>query len=172
MTRRWSRKLEDGLKRLDQKAADAASRKYPKPPDFGSAGDLAGNDGREKPLAPSPERGRADQAQRSALRRSRPDQGEHDVVDQPELARNVQKKLDEKMAAAADAGGHHLRYAAPRPMRLPRSIAPSQWLEFLESHLTLFLATLEAQGINIRTSINLEDAPATMFRSGPGWSPR
>jgi tetratricopeptide (TPR) repeat protein len=47
----------------------------------------------------------------------------------------------------------------PRPMRLPRSIAPSQWLEFLESHLTLFLATLEAQGINIRTSTNLEDAP-------------
>ena len=46
----------------------------------------------------------------------------------------------------------------PRPMRLPRSIAPSQWLEFLESHLTLFLATLEAQGINIRTSVNLEDA--------------
>ena len=44
-------------------------------------------------------------------------------------------------------------------MRLPRSIAPSQWLEFLESHLTLFLATLEAQGINIRTSVNLEDAP-------------
>ena len=44
-------------------------------------------------------------------------------------------------------------------MRLPRSIAPSQWLEFLESHLTLFLATLEAQGINIRTSVNVEDAP-------------
>ena len=48
---------------------------------------------------------------------------------------------------------------APRPMRLPRSIAPSQWLEFLESHLTLFLATLEAQGINVRTTVNVEDAP-------------
>src|SRR5580698_7504193 len=47
----------------------------------------------------------------------------------------------------------------PRPMRLPRSIAPSQWLEFLESHLTLFLATLEAQGINVRTTVNIEDAP-------------
>lgn len=70
----------------------------------------------------------------------------------------IQKKLDEKMA-------HLLTQAAaicetpPRPMRLPRSIAPSQWLEFLESHLTLFLATLEAQGINIRTSVNVEDAP-------------
>jgi tetratricopeptide (TPR) repeat protein len=70
----------------------------------------------------------------------------------------IQKKLEEKM-------GQILTQAAavcetpPRPMRLPRSIAPSQWIEFLESHLTLFLATLEAQGINVRTTVNVEDVP-------------
>jgi tetratricopeptide (TPR) repeat protein len=70
----------------------------------------------------------------------------------------VQKKLDEKMAQLVTQAAAVCE-TAPRPMRLPRSIAPSQWLEFLESHLTLFLATLEAQGINIRTSVNIEDAP-------------
>ena len=44
-------------------------------------------------------------------------------------------------------------------MRLPRSIAPSQWLEFLEGHVALLLATLEAQDVVIRTTVNLEDAP-------------
>ncbi len=70
----------------------------------------------------------------------------------------VQKKLDEKMSAMLTQAAA-ICDTPPRPMRLPRSIAPSQWLEFLESHLTLFLATLEAQGINIRTATNLEDAP-------------
>jgi len=70
----------------------------------------------------------------------------------------IQKSLDEKMAQLLTQAAA-ICETAPRPMRLPRSIAPSQWLEFLESHLTLFLATLEAQGINIRTSVNLEDAP-------------
>jgi tetratricopeptide (TPR) repeat protein len=70
----------------------------------------------------------------------------------------VQKKLDEKMAQLLTQAAA-ICETAPRPMRLPRSIAPSQWIEFLESHLTLFLATLEAQGINIRTSVNVEDAP-------------
>jgi tetratricopeptide (TPR) repeat protein len=70
----------------------------------------------------------------------------------------IQKKLDEKMAGLV-AQATAICETAPRPMRLPRSIAPSQWLEFLESHLTLFLATLEAQGINVRTSVNVEDAP-------------
>ena len=69
----------------------------------------------------------------------------------------IQKKLDEKMSQLLTQAAA-ICETAPRPMRLPRSIAPSQWLEFLESHLTLFLATLEAQGINIRTSVNLEDA--------------
>ena len=70
----------------------------------------------------------------------------------------IQKKLDDKMAQLlTQAAG--ICETAPRPMRLPRSIAPSQWLEFLESHITLFLATLEAQGINVRTTVNLEDAP-------------
>jgi len=70
----------------------------------------------------------------------------------------TQKKLDEKMSQLLTQAAA-ICETAPRPMRLPRSIAPSQWLEFLESHLTLFLATLEAQGINIRPSVNLEDAP-------------
>jgi tetratricopeptide (TPR) repeat protein len=70
----------------------------------------------------------------------------------------IQKRLDEKMAALI-VQATAICETAPRPMRLPRSIAPSQWLEFLESHLTLFLATLEAQGINVRTTINVEDVP-------------
>jgi len=70
----------------------------------------------------------------------------------------IQKSLDEKMSQLLTQAAV-ICETAPRPMRLPRSIAPSQWLEFLESHLTLFLATLEAQGINIRTSVNVEDAP-------------
>jgi tetratricopeptide (TPR) repeat protein len=72
----------------------------------------------------------------------------------------IQKKLDEKMSQLLTQAAA-ICETAPRPMRLPRSIAPSQWLEFLESHLTLFLATLEAQGINIRTTVNVEDAPRT-----------
>ena len=71
---------------------------------------------------------------------------------------DIQKKLDDKMAQLLTEAATVCE-TPPRPMRLPRSIAPSQWLEFLESHLTLFLATLEAQGISIRTSVNLEDAP-------------
>ena len=70
----------------------------------------------------------------------------------------IQKKLDDKMSPLLTQA-EAICETPPRPMRLPRSIAPSQWLEFLESHLTLFLATLEAQGINIRTSVNVEDAP-------------
>src|ERR1019366_2120925 len=49
----------------------------------------------------------------------------------------TQKKLDEKMAHLLTQAAA-ICETAPRPMRLPRSIAPSQWLEFLESHLTLF----------------------------------
>ena len=70
----------------------------------------------------------------------------------------IQKRLDEKMAQLITQATT-ICETAPRPMRLPRSIAPSQWIEFLESHLTLFLATLEAQGIIIRTSVNVEEAP-------------
>jgi tetratricopeptide (TPR) repeat protein len=70
----------------------------------------------------------------------------------------VQKKLDDAMSRLLTRTSTVCE-TAPRPMRLPRSIAPSQWLEFLEGHVTLLLATLEAQGIAIRTSVNLEDAP-------------
>jgi tetratricopeptide (TPR) repeat protein len=70
----------------------------------------------------------------------------------------TQKRLDEKMSNLL-ALAATVCETAPRPMRLPRSIAPFQWLEFLEGHLTLFLATLEAQDIVITTSVNLEEAP-------------
>lgn len=70
----------------------------------------------------------------------------------------TQKKLDDAMSRLLTRTADVCE-TAPRPMRLPRSIAPSQWLEFLEGHVTLLLATLEAQGIVIRTSINLEQAP-------------
>ena len=70
----------------------------------------------------------------------------------------TQKKLDDAMGRLLTRTAAVCE-TAPRPMRLPRSIAPSQWLEFLEGHVTLLLATLEAQDIVIRTSINLENAP-------------
>jgi len=70
----------------------------------------------------------------------------------------TQKKLDDAMSRLLTRTAVVCE-TAPRPMRLPRSIAPSQWLEFLEGHVTLLLATLEAQDIAIRTSINLEQAP-------------
>jgi len=70
----------------------------------------------------------------------------------------TQKKLDDAMSRLLTRTAS-VCDVAPRPMRLPRSIAPSQWLEFLEGHVTLLLATLEAQDIIIRTSINLEQAP-------------
>jgi tetratricopeptide (TPR) repeat protein len=71
---------------------------------------------------------------------------------------DTQKKLEEKMSSLL-ALAATVCETAPRPMRLPRSIAPFQWIEFLEGHLTLFLATLEAQDIKINTSVNLEEAP-------------
>jgi tetratricopeptide (TPR) repeat protein len=70
----------------------------------------------------------------------------------------TQKKLDEMMSRLLTRAAAVCE-TAPRPMRLPRSIAPSQWLEFLEGHVTLLLATLEAQEIIVRTSVNLEEAP-------------
>ena len=70
----------------------------------------------------------------------------------------TQRKLEEQMSGLI-AQAAKVCETAPRPMRLPRSIAPSQWIEFLENHLTLFLATLEAQEIVVPVSVNLEDAP-------------
>ncbi|MCE0483261.1 MAG: tetratricopeptide repeat protein [Methylacidiphilales bacterium] len=72
----------------------------------------------------------------------------------------TQKKLDETMSRLLTRTASVCE-TPPRPMRLPRSIAPSQWLEFLEGHVTLLLATLEAQGITVHTTVNLEDAPRT-----------
>jgi tetratricopeptide (TPR) repeat protein len=70
----------------------------------------------------------------------------------------TQKKLDDAMSRLLTRTATVCE-TAPRPMRLPRSIAPAQWLEFLEGHVTLLLATLEAQDIVIRTTVNLEQAP-------------
>jgi tetratricopeptide (TPR) repeat protein len=70
----------------------------------------------------------------------------------------TQKKLDENNSSLL-ALAATVCETAPRPMRLPRSIAPFQWLEFLEGHLTLFLATLEAQDVIVPTTVNLEEAP-------------
>ncbi len=70
----------------------------------------------------------------------------------------TQKKLDEAMARLL-ARATALCETAPRAMRLPRSIAASQWLEFLEGHITLLLATLEAQGIIINPSANPNEVP-------------
>jgi tetratricopeptide (TPR) repeat protein len=149
-------KIVEGLKRLDQKAADgapaaklaeAAEPAMITPETMGvkspshhrpSAAALIKRSGRL-----SVDRGRIKASTTSSINANWPE---------------VQKKLDEKMAALLTQAAA-ICDTPPRPMRLPRSIAPSQWLEFLESHLTLFLATLEAQGINIRTSTNLEDAP-------------
>jgi tetratricopeptide (TPR) repeat protein len=71
---------------------------------------------------------------------------------------DAQKKLDEKMAGLI-ALTEQVCETAPRPMRLPRSIAPFQWLEFLEGHITMLLDTLTAQDINIATTVNVESAP-------------
>jgi len=70
----------------------------------------------------------------------------------------AQKKLDDAMSRLLTRTAVVCE-TAPRPMRLPRSIAPAQWLEFLEGHVTLLLATLEAQDIVVRTTIKLDQAP-------------
>ncbi|HUB67866.1 MAG TPA: tetratricopeptide repeat protein [Candidatus Methylacidiphilales bacterium] len=83
-------------------------------------------------------------------------------VDQNILAETnwpeTQKKLDEAMSRLLNRTAEVCE-TAPRPMRVPRSIAPAQWLEFLEGHITLLLATLEAQDIVVRPTVNLEQAP-------------
>jgi tetratricopeptide (TPR) repeat protein len=71
---------------------------------------------------------------------------------------DTQKKLDEKMTGLVSLAAQ-ICETAPRPMRLPRSIAPFQWLEFLEGHISMLLDTLAAQDINIRTTVSVESAP-------------
>jgi tetratricopeptide (TPR) repeat protein len=145
-------KIEDALKRLNE---------APSEPEKDPTGDLGMMMAPETMGVKSPSHHRPSAAAlikrsgRLSVDRSRIKQSTTSAINQnwPE----TQRKLDDKMAQLlTQAAG--ICETAPRPMRLPRSIAPSQWLEFLESHLTLFLATLEAQGINIRTSVNLEDA--------------
>ena len=149
-------KITDGLKRLNSLNRETAPQNAPAPADLGvviapetmgvkspshhrpSAAALIKRSGRL-----SVDRGRIKASTTSSINANWPD---------------IQKKLDDKMAQLLTEAAAVCE-TAPRPMRLPRSIAPSQWLEFLESHLTLFLATLEAQGITVRTSVNLEDAP-------------
>ncbi len=54
-------------------------------------GHHAGNDGRQKPVAPSPQRGGADQAQRPAFRRPRSHQGQHHVDHQRTTGRRSKR---------------------------------------------------------------------------------
>jgi tetratricopeptide (TPR) repeat protein len=70
----------------------------------------------------------------------------------------TQKRLDEKMTALIVLAAQVCE-TAPRPMRLPRSIAPFQWLEFLEGHISMLLETLTAQDINLNITVNIEEAP-------------
>jgi tetratricopeptide (TPR) repeat protein len=149
-------KITDGLKRLNALNRETAPKAAPEPPDLGAviAPESMGvkSPSHHRPSAAalikrsgrlSVDRGRIKASTTSTINQDWPE---------------IQKKLDDKMSQLLTQAAA-ICETAPRPMRLPRSIAPSQWLEFLESHLTLFLATLEAQGINIRTSVNLEDAP-------------
>jgi hypothetical protein len=71
---------------------------------------------------------------------------------------DIQKKLEEKMTGLV-ALAAQVCETAPRPMRLPRSIAPFQWIEFLEGHINMLLETLAAQDINLKTTVNPATAP-------------
>jgi tetratricopeptide (TPR) repeat protein len=149
-------KITDGLKRLNAHNRETAPQSPPEP------GDLVAVIAPESMGVKSPSHHRPSAA--ALIKRSgrlSVDRGRIKASATSSLTEEwpeIQKKLDEKMSQLLTQAAA-LCETAPRPMRLPRSIAPSQWLEFLESHLTLFLATLEAQGINIRTTVNLEDAP-------------
>jgi tetratricopeptide (TPR) repeat protein len=149
-------KIVDGLKRLNALNRETAPQNAPAPTDLGAV--IAPESmGVKSPSFHRPSAAALiKRTGRLSVDRSRIKAGTTSTINQdwPE----IQKKLDEKMAQLLTQAATVCE-TAPRPMRVPRSIAPSQWLEFLESHLTLFLATLEAQGINIRTSVNLEDAP-------------
>ena len=150
-------KIVDGLKRLNALNRETAPKSAPEP-----AADLGVVIAPESMGVKSPSHHRPSAA--ALIKRSgrlSVDRGRIKASTTSAINQNwpeIQKKLDEKMAHLLTQAAA-ICETAPRPMRLPRSIAPSQWLEFLESHLTLFLATLEAQSINIRTSVNLEDAP-------------
>jgi tetratricopeptide (TPR) repeat protein len=149
-------KITGGLKRLNARARETAPQNAPEPADLGAVitpenmGVKSPSHHRPSAAALIKRSGRLS-VDRGRIKASTTATINHDW---PE----IQKKLDEKMAQLLTQAAA-ICETAPRPMRLPRSIAPSQWLEFLESHLTLFLATLEAQGINIRTYVNVEDAP-------------
>jgi tetratricopeptide (TPR) repeat protein len=149
-------KIVDGLKRLNALNRETAPQSTPEPTVLGSviAPESMGvkSPSHHRPSAAalikrsgrlSVDRGRIKASTTSTINANWPE---------------IQKKLDEKMSQLLTQAAA-ICETPPRPMRLPRSIAPTQWLEFLESHLTLFLATLEAQGINVRTTVNVEDAP-------------
>jgi tetratricopeptide (TPR) repeat protein len=70
----------------------------------------------------------------------------------------TQKKLEEKMNALV-ALAAQVCETAPRPMRLPRSIAPFQWLEFLEGHISILLDTLAAQEVTLHPTVRLDSTP-------------
>jgi tetratricopeptide (TPR) repeat protein len=90
------------------------------------------------------------------------DRGRIDTKTQPTSHESAwpdtQKKLDDKMTGLVSLAAQ-ICETAPRPMRLPRSIAPFQWLEFLEGHISMLLDTLAAQDITIPTTVSVESAP-------------
>ena len=148
-------KIQDGINRVKTRTRQAPPLKAP------SASDLGVVIAPETMGVKSPSHHRPSAAAlikrtgRLSVDRGRIQVGQNNIADTtwPE----TQKKLDDAMSRLL-ARAAQLCETAPRPMRLPRSIAPSQWLEFLEGHVTLLLATLEAQDVVIRTSVNLEEA--------------
>jgi tetratricopeptide (TPR) repeat protein len=149
-------KILEALKRIEERSRETAAQAAPVPADLGAVitpetmGVKSPTHHRPSAAALIKRSGRLS-VDRGRIKASTTATINHDW---PE----IQKRLDEKMVALITQATA-ICETAPRPMRLPRSIAPSQWLEFLESHLTLFLATLEAQGIIIRTTVNVEDSP-------------
>jgi tetratricopeptide (TPR) repeat protein len=148
-------KIEEAIRRLKDRAPEPSAKSTPAASDFGviapeSMGVKSPSHHRPSAAALIKRTGRL------SVDRSRIQAGASALTDTtwPE----VQRKLDDTMSRLLTRTSTVCE-TAPRPMRLPRSIAPSQWLEFLEGHVTLLLATLEAQGISIRTSVNLEEAP-------------
>ena len=78
------------------------------------------------------------------------------AVPAPDMAEDtwvsLQIKLEEALTRLQTQAAS-LCETAPRPLRLPRSIAPLQWLEFFEGHLSLLLSILAAQGLPVQLRI-------------------
>jgi len=163
-----ARALDTDETQQEQKILDAMKRLHERHREAREHGTVPGGNGLVSPIAPeamgvqSPTHHRPSAA--ALIKRTgrlTVDRGQIKIatpVSEEKPWADIQKKLDETLSRLlVQAAG--VCETVPRPMRLPRSIAPSQWLEFLESHVTLLLATLEAQNVFIRTSVELEEGP-------------